>query len=105
MHKIDSELMHRRKSMRTTIEIRGFPELVLEKAVSTGIARSKTDALKISILIMNDKFQLVDNIKEINDSKLISAFKRKEKDMKAKGKKNITHDEVLKKYGYLLKKD
>lgn len=89
--------------MRTTIEIKGLPELILEKAVSTGIARSKTDALKIGILIMNDKYQLVDNIKEINDPKLIAAFKRKEKEMKANNQKYITHEEVMKKHGYLLK--
>lgn len=90
--------------MRTTIEINGFPELILAKAVSAGIARSKTEALKISILIMNDKYELVDNIKEINDPKLIAAFKRKEKEMKANKQKYITHEAVMKKYGYLLKK-
>jgi hypothetical protein len=90
--------------MRTTIEIKGFPELILEKAVSTGIARSKTDALKVGILIMNDKYRLVDNVKEIDDPKLIAAFKRKEKDMKANKQKYITHEEVMKKYGHLLKK-
>jgi len=90
--------------MRTTIEIKGLPELILEKAVSTGIARSKTDALKVGILIMNDKYKLVDNVKEIDDPKLIAAFKRKEKDMKANKQKYITHEEVMKKYGHLLKK-
>jgi len=90
--------------MRTTIEIKGLPELILEKAVSTGIARSKTDALKVGILIMNDKYRLVDNVKEIDDPKLIAAFKRKEKDMKANKQKYITHEEVMKKYGHLLKK-
>ena len=90
--------------MRTTIEINGFPELVLEKAVSTGIARSKTDAIKISVLIMNDKYNLVNYIKEINDQKLIKAFKKREKEMKAKGQSHRTNEEVLKKYGHLLKK-
>ena len=90
--------------MRTTIEINGFPELVLEKAVSTGIARSKTDALKISVLIMNDKYNLVNDIKEINDQKLINAFKKREKEMKVKGQRHITNEEVMKKYGHLLKK-
>jgi hypothetical protein len=40
------------------------------------------------------------NIKEINDQKLIKAFKKREKEMKAKGKKYITHEEVMKKYAY-----
>lgn len=90
--------------MRTTVEIKGFPELVLQKAVEVGIARSKTDALKVSILTLNDKYQLVDTIKEINDPKLIAAFKKKEKEMKANNQKYITYEEVMKKHEHLLKK-
>ena len=89
--------------MRTTIEIKGFPELVLQKAVDAGIARSKTDAIKQSILLMNDKFKLVDNITELENKRLVKVFKRKEQEMKAKGQKYITNEEVLKKYGHLLK--
>ena len=45
--------------MKTTIEITGFPELVLEKAVELGIARSKTDALRIGVMELNNRFKLV----------------------------------------------
>lgn len=89
--------------MRTTIEIKGFPELVLQKAVDVGLARSKTDALKISVIIMNDKYKLVDNIKEIEDVNIIKAFKNKEKKMKSKGQTYISNEEVMNKYGHLLK--
>ena len=47
--------------MKTTIEITGFPELVLGRAVELGIARSKTDALRIGILALNEKFGLVEH--------------------------------------------
>ena len=89
--------------MRTTIEIKGFPELILQKAVDVGLARSKTDALKISVIIMNDKYKLVDNIKEIEDVNIIKAFKNKEKKMKSKGQTYISNEEVMNKYGHLLK--
>ena len=89
--------------MRTTIEIKGFPELVLEKAVKIGLARSKTDAIKLGILSLNDKHQLVTDIKEINDKHIVTIFKKQEEEMKTKGQKYITHEEVLKKYGHLLK--
>jgi len=89
--------------MRTTIEIKGFPELVLQKAVDSGIARSKTDALKQSILIMNDKFKLVDNITKLENKRMVAIFKKREKEMKAKGGRYITNEEVMTKYGHLLK--
>ncbi|PIT85453.1 hypothetical protein COU36_03185, partial [Candidatus Micrarchaeota archaeon CG10_big_fil_rev_8_21_14_0_10_59_7] len=46
--------------MKTTVEVNGFLDLVLQKAVDLGIARSKTDALRIGVLELNKNYSLVD---------------------------------------------
>ena len=45
--------------MKTTIEVDGLLELVLTRAVDTGLARSKTDALRIGVLALNNQYHLV----------------------------------------------
>ena len=86
--------------MKTTIEITGFPELVLEKAVELGIARSKTDALRIGILELNDKFGLVQNVE---DELVVRKMKKISEEI-ASGKRKVeTLDSVLKRYPHLKK--
>ncbi|MFH0817290.1 MAG: hypothetical protein V1909_01515 [Candidatus Micrarchaeota archaeon] len=84
--------------MKTTIEITGFPELVLEKAVELGIARSKTDALRIGILELNDKFNLVERAED----ELVARKIQKIEDEIASGKrKTESLEQVFKKYPHL----
>ncbi len=48
--------------MRTTLAFTGVTELILEKAVQLGLARSKTDALRMGVFALNNQYQLVKNI-------------------------------------------
>jgi hypothetical protein len=84
--------------MKTTIEIVGYPELVLERAVDLGIARSKTDAVRMGVLALNQVYHLLDG----EEGKLVA---RKIREMEARnrkdGKKPETERDVVHKYPHL----
>ncbi len=84
--------------MKTTIEVTGFPELVLEKAVELGIARSKTDALRIGILELNDKFRLVQNVE---DELVAKKVQKIEEEIASGKRKTESLEQVFKKYPHL----
>lgn len=48
--------------MRTTLAFTGVTERILEKAVALGLARSKTDALRMGVFALNNQYQLVKDI-------------------------------------------
>lgn len=52
---------------------------------------------------MKDKHKLVTDIKELDKKHMTKILKKQEAEMKKKDQKYITHKEVMKKYGYLLK--
>lgn len=81
--------------MRTTLSFRGVAELILEKAVDVGLARSKTDALRMGIFALNKEYGLVKDIElEMASKKLME----EEQEMKEKGTKYIPEAQALKKY-------
>ena len=81
--------------MRTTLAFKGAPELILEKAVELGLARSKTDALRMGIFALNKEFGLVKDIEmEFVERKL----KNEEAEMKSKGIKYLSKEQALAKY-------
>ncbi len=84
--------------MKTTIEVTGFPELVLERAVELGIARSKTDALRIGILELNDKFKLVQNVE---DELVAKKVQKIEEEIASGKRKTESLEQVFKKYPHL----
>ncbi|MDP3742590.1 MAG: nucleotidyltransferase domain-containing protein [Candidatus Micrarchaeota archaeon] len=56
--------------MRTTLAFTGVTELILEKAVQLGLARSKTDALRMGVFALNNQYRLVKDIEaEITQKK------------------------------------
>ena len=81
--------------MKTTIEIAGYPEIVLERAVELGIARSKTDAIRLGVLALNQVYHLLDNAE---DELVIRKMQRMEAENEAAGRKPETLEDVLKKY-------
>jgi hypothetical protein len=82
-------------SMRTTLSFVGLPEVILEKAVEVGLARSKTDALRMGIFALNNEYHLVKDIElEMASRKLL----KEENDMKLSGKKYLSEKEALSKY-------
>ncbi len=82
--------------MKTTIEITGFLESVLSRAVEVGLARSKTDALRIGIMELNHEYKLVEDASEVD---VVGMKIRKEQaEMKANGQKYLPKDLALAKY-------
>ena len=81
--------------MRTTVEFKGVPKLILEKAVDIGLARSKTDALRMGVFALNDEYHLIKDIEmELVERKLVE----EEAEMKKKKIKYLSKEEALSKY-------
>jgi len=81
--------------MRTTLEFEGTTELILEKAVELGLARSKTDALRMGIFALNREYNLVKDIElELVKRKIL----KEKKAMAEKGEKYLSEEEALSKY-------
>ena len=85
-------------TMKTTIAVSGFPDLVLSRAVEAGIARSKTDAIRLGILALNSQYGLVNNAE---DELVAAKILRVEAKNRKLGRKPETLQEVLKKYPHL----
>ena len=87
--------------MRTTLAINGAPELILAKAVELGLARSKSEAIRLGIFSLNKEYSLIKDL----EMELVAKKIMKEKaEMKANGKKLLTLDEALKPYALARKK-
>ncbi|HLC92369.1 MAG TPA: hypothetical protein VJH23_01535 [archaeon] len=83
--------------MRTTLEFEGIPEVILDKAVELGLARSKTEAIRMGIFALNKEYNLVKDL----ELELVGRKIAKEKaEMERKGQKYLSEDEVKKKYGF-----
>ncbi|OIO25880.1 hypothetical protein AUJ14_03240 [Candidatus Micrarchaeota archaeon CG1_02_55_22] len=81
--------------MRTTLEFVGLPEAILQKAVDYGIARSKTDALRMGIFSLNKEFKLVEN----PEAELVARkLAEEERAMKKNRAKYLSEDAALSKY-------
>lgn len=81
--------------MRTTVAFEGVTELILEKAVDLGLARSKTDALRLGIFSLNKEYNLVKDIEmELVERKML----KMEAEVKRKGIKYLSKEEALAKY-------
>lgn len=84
--------------MKTTIELTGFPEQVLQRAVDAGIARSKTDAIRLGVLSLNHEYHLMDgDLDEMAAQKMM----RQMAEDKRLGRKMLTEEDVLRKYPHL----
>ena len=81
--------------MRTTLQFEGLPELILQKAVDYGIARSKTDALRMGIFSLNNEFNLV---KDVEEEMVEHKLAEEEKEMKRSKTKYVSEEKALSKY-------
>jgi len=82
-------------SMRTTLSFSGAPELILQKAVDLGIARSKTDALRMGIFALNKEYSIV---KDLEAELVARKIESQENEMLKKKQRYLTEDEALSKY-------
>ena len=81
--------------MRTTLAMDGAVEMILEKAISLGLARSKTDALRMGVFALNKEYNLV---KDFEREKVEQKLRQEETEMRKKGRKYLTEEEALTKY-------
>ena len=81
--------------MRTTLAFGGVTEVILEKAVELGLARSKTDALRLGALALNREYKLV---KDIEMELVARKLRKEEAEAKRKGVRFLTEEEALSKY-------
>jgi len=81
--------------MRTTLQFEGTPELILKKAVELGLARSKTEALRMGVFALNREFHLV---KDIEKELVAKKIMEEKKAMDEKGEKYLSEEEALSKY-------
>ncbi len=81
--------------MRTTLAFGGATEVILEKAVELGLARSKTDALRLGALALNREYKLVKDFEmEMVERKIL----KEKQEMARKGERYLTEKEALAKY-------
>ncbi|MCX6778598.1 MAG: hypothetical protein NT157_07025 [Candidatus Micrarchaeota archaeon] len=81
--------------MRTTLQFEGLPEIILERAVEVGLARSKTDALRMGIFSLNKEYSL---IKDVEEELAAKRLEREEKQMEESRQKYLSEKEALSKY-------
>ena len=81
--------------MRTTLAFDGVTEIILGKAVELGLARSRTEALRMGILALNREYSLV---KDIGAELAAKKMQEEENRMKAAGEEYIPEKEALRKY-------
>jgi len=84
-----------------TISTDGFMNLVLEKAVKLGIAKTKNEAIRMGILSFNKEYGL---IKDIEQELVTNKLKQEERIMKEKGGKYLDEEQALKPYKHLQRK-
>ena len=81
--------------MRTTLAFDGVTEIILGKAVEVGLARSRTEALRMGIFALNREYSLV---KDIVSELAAKKMQEEENQMKAAGEEYIPEKEALRKY-------
>ncbi len=81
--------------MRTTVALEGAMDLILEKAVELGLARSKTDAIRMGVFALNKEYHLV---KDFELEMVARKIKSEQREMKRKGEKYVSEKDALAKY-------
>lgn len=87
--------------MRMSVSTDGFIDLVLNKAVELGIAKTKNEALRMGVLSFNKEYGIV---KDIELELVAKKLEKEEAEMKRKNKKYLSEKEAMKKYKHLLDK-
>ncbi|HIH19931.1 TPA: hypothetical protein HA244_01545 [Candidatus Micrarchaeota archaeon] len=86
--------------MKTTIAFEGYLDLVLQRAVDLGIARSKTDAIRLGVFELNNKYHLAE---QPETNLVIKKMQKLDDETRAGKRKTLSEEDVLKKYPHLRK--
>lgn len=87
--------------MRMSVSTDGFMDVVLNKAVKLGIAKTKNEVLRMGVLSFNKEYGIV---KDIELEMVAKKMQKEEAEMKKKDQKYIPYDKAMKKYKPLLDK-
>ncbi len=75
--------------MNLTMNFEGYIEQIIERALKTGIVKTKAEALRLGLLELNDKYHLVSkNADELELKEDTAEITRIEKDIKS-GKEKL----------------
>jgi Arc/MetJ-type ribon-helix-helix transcriptional regulator len=85
--------------METSVKFEGVPEYILDRLVTMGYFRTKTEALRAGVLELGKEYGILDNPKAIEDE--LAARKAQEvSELVKTGKaKTVPFEDVLKKAG------
>jgi Arc/MetJ-type ribon-helix-helix transcriptional regulator len=86
--------------MHITVNFEGYIKDIIENAIEKGLAKTKTEALRLGILELNDKYNLLKNDEEILFLK--NKLEAIDNQIKAGKLKEETEVEVAKKYPELF---
>lgn len=86
--------------MHVTVKFTGTLEDILERAVKEGLAQTKTEALRLGIFELNNRYNLLERAEE--EKLLSSKMKAIEKDIQAGKTKLVTLTEMKRKYPELV---
>jgi hypothetical protein len=82
--------------MHTTVKFTGVIEKILEEAVDEGIAKTKTEALRLAVLELNNRYGLLERAR--GDELAVRKMQKIDKEL-AEGKHNLLSEkEALRKH-------
>ncbi len=87
--------------MMLNLRIEGLVEEVINELVRTGIASSKSEAIRLTILHYNEDYGIKPIREFINDELAIAKMQRIDREIEAGKKKLLTKKDILAKYPHL----
>ncbi len=85
--------------MHATMKFEGIIDEILEKAVKSGLAKTKAEALRLGVLELNSKYHLIRNTEALEDLEDLAEAKRISKLIKEGKMKLYTEEEFRKRRG------
>ncbi|MCD6522563.1 MAG: hypothetical protein J7K68_02350 [Candidatus Diapherotrites archaeon] len=82
--------------MYATVKFTGIIEQILEKAVELGIAKTKTEALRLAVLELNNKYNLLE--RNIEDELAIKKMQKIDREIAKGRRKLLSEKQALGKY-------
>ncbi len=82
--------------MYATVKFTGALEQILESAIGSGLAKTKTEALRMAILELNNRYGLLERARE--DELAVRKMQRIDKEISEGKRKLLTEAQALGKY-------
>lgn len=86
--------------MDTLVKLDGVPKDVLNLLVGRGYFKTKTEAIRAGILELGKEYNLIGQIRAVEEPKALAKLSKISKEIKEGKRKVFTEAEVKKKYGF-----